>query len=126
MYDPLLRRVSGKRVPLALAVVRGCKRSLGDALGEASHIGTRILLEEYPLPPFILQNLEKTRFILRLSARSLSLKNLYAKSREHGSYELGTDRLHPILRFGSRSLHLDCQKSYITFEIIYYLLSYLM
>ena len=39
-----------------------------------------------PPPPFILQNLEKTRVILPLCARSLSLKELRAKSREHWSY----------------------------------------
>ena len=38
-----------------------------------------------PLPPLFLQNLEKKRFIRRLSARSLSLRDLHAKSREHGS-----------------------------------------
>jgi len=33
-----------------------------------------------------MQNLENKRFILPLCARSLSLKDLHAKSREHGSY----------------------------------------
>src|SRR5208282_1800446 len=39
-----------------------------------------------PLPPLRLQNLENKRFILPLPARSLSLKDLYAKSREHWGY----------------------------------------
>ena len=39
-----------------------------------------------PLPPLILQNLENKRFISPLGAKSLSLQDLYAKSREHGSY----------------------------------------
>ena len=39
-----------------------------------------------PLPPYFLQDLEKTTVILRLPARSLSLKELRAKSREHWSY----------------------------------------
>ena len=54
----------------------------------------------YPLPPFIFQNLENTGFILRLYARSLSLKKLHAKSREHESYsEL---RWRSMARFGTR------------------------
>jgi hypothetical protein len=40
----------------------------------------------YPPPPLVVQNLENKRFILSLCARSLSLKELHAKSREHGSY----------------------------------------
>src|SRR5208282_3121850 len=48
--------------------------------------GVYCLLFGTPLPPVILQNPEKTRFILRLCARSLSLKELHAKSRQHGSY----------------------------------------
>jgi len=43
-----------------------------------------------PLPPVAAQNLENKRFILRLCARSLSLKELHAKSREHGSYGRGS------------------------------------
>jgi len=39
-----------------------------------------------PPPPFEMQNPENKRFILPLCARSLSSKDLYAKSREHGSY----------------------------------------
>jgi hypothetical protein len=36
--------------------------------------------------PLCLQNPENKRFILPLRARSLSFKDLHAKSREHGSY----------------------------------------
>jgi hypothetical protein len=42
----------------------------------------------YPPLPFEMQNLENKRFILPLCARSLSLQELHAKSREHGSYGL--------------------------------------
>ena len=38
----------------------------------------------YPLPLW-LQNLERKRLKFRLCARSLSFKDLHAKSREHGS-----------------------------------------
>ena len=41
---------------------------------------------QYPPSPLLLQNLENKQVILRLRARSLSLKDLHAKSREHGSY----------------------------------------
>ncbi len=49
-----------------------------------------------PPPPLILQNLENTGFILRLCARSLSLQELQAKSREHRSYGLGGGRAVPF------------------------------
>ena len=54
-----------------------------------------------PPPLVILQNLEKTRFILRLSARSLSLKELREKFREHGSYGRQAAVLAPVLELGS-------------------------
>ena len=71
----------------------------------ASQTGKLLSSTGTPPPPFISQNLEKTRFILRLSARSLSLKELHAESREHWSYG-GARR--PILKSrdafaGSRS-----------------------
>ena len=49
-------------------------------------VGSLLFSTGTPLPPFVLQNLEKTRVILPLCARSLSLKELHAKSREHWSY----------------------------------------
>ena len=56
-------------------------------------VATRSILElsllfgtGYPPSPSALQNLENKRFKILLCARSLSLKELYAKSREHRSY----------------------------------------
>src|SRR5208282_4583713 len=48
--------------------------------------GVYCLVPGTPPPLFGVQNLENKRLILRLCARSLSLKKLHAKSREHGSY----------------------------------------
>ena len=52
-----------------------------------------------------MQNLENKRFILPLCARSLSLKDLHAKSREHGSYGGAARTLCPVLEPG-RVQHL--------------------
>jgi hypothetical protein len=55
--------------------------------GLFSQIGTRFTVwYRVPPPPYAMQNLENKRYILRLCARSLSLQELHAKSREHGSY----------------------------------------
>jgi hypothetical protein len=52
-----------------------------------------------------MQNLENKRFILPLCARSLSFKDLHAKSREHASY--GGRRTDLMSRFGTgRAQHL--------------------
>jgi hypothetical protein len=42
-------------------------------------------------PPCAVQNLENKRSKFRLCARSLSLQELHAKSREHGSYGWGVE-----------------------------------
>jgi hypothetical protein len=51
----------------------------------------------YPPPPASLQNLENKSVNLRLCARSLSFKDLHAKSRKHGSYAWASDLTVPIL-----------------------------
>ena len=50
-----------------------------------------------PPPPLILQNLGNKGVILPLCARSLSLKELHAKSREHGGCADAKGVLRPIL-----------------------------
>ena len=59
-----------------------------------SHLGTRFTFlypfSGYPPPPLRAQNLKNKRFILSLCARSLSLQELHAKSREHRSYGRST------------------------------------
>jgi hypothetical protein len=56
-----------------------------------SHIGPEVLEFSLGTPPPLscLQNPENKGSILRLCARSLSLQELYAKSREHGGYAWG-------------------------------------
>src|SRR5208282_348503 len=76
-----LRRARGRR--LSRRVARPGRGSVNSPPVED---GLLVIAYWYPPPPFILQNLEKTRFILRLPARSLSLKELHVKSREHWSY----------------------------------------
>jgi hypothetical protein len=63
--------------------------------------GVYCLVPAPPLPPFCLQNLENKRVKFRLWARSLSLEELHAKSREHGSYG-GCEAVGPV-RFGTAS-----------------------
>lgn len=53
----------------------------------ASRIGTEFYCLVVGTPPVRVQNLENKHLILRLGARSLSLKGLPAKSREHRTYE---------------------------------------
>ena len=60
----------------------------------------RSLLFGTPLPPLFAQNLENKRFILAPRARSLSLKELHAKSREHWSYGPGASGSRPSLEVG--------------------------
>jgi hypothetical protein len=89
--------------------------------------GVYFLVLGYPLPPYSVQNLENKGSNLRLGARSLSLQELHAKSREHGSYG-GRDGLasHFGIHFElGRARHLergleatpapgsDCQRSTI-------------
>ncbi len=58
-----------------------------DAHRFLSHNGTVYCLTlGTPSPRLDSQNIENKQFNLRLCARSLSLQELHAKSREHGSY----------------------------------------
>jgi len=61
-----------------------------------------VYLLDNPLPPFVLQNLGNKGVILPLCARSSSLKELHAKSREHWSYGRGA-----ISRFGKARAFLE-------------------
>jgi hypothetical protein len=79
--------------------------------------------------PLCLQNLENNGFVLRLCARSLSLQDLQAKSREHGSYGEAPRILGPVLELGGRHLERaretmlspgsDCQRSKLILQITY-------
>jgi hypothetical protein len=59
---------------------------------------------QVPPSPDWAQNIENTRFILRLCARPLSLQELHAKSREHGGYADSVEASSPTLelRFVAR------------------------
>jgi hypothetical protein len=87
--------------------------------------GVYCLVLGTPPSPCCVQNIENMRVILRLCARSLSLKELRAKSRQHGSYSVrrpGTES-----RFGTWrcTCGSDCQRTYYpTDNVAGYRLSY--
>ena len=62
-----------------------------------SHNGKEYCLAWVPPSPFCAQNPENKDFNFRPYARSLSLQELYAKSRDHGSYGREATSLRPVL-----------------------------
>jgi hypothetical protein len=92
-----------------------------------SHNGKEYCLVWVPPSPCRAQNLENRDLSFRLPARSLSLQELCAKSRDHGSYGREADPFafhfgNIIAGFGSQRLGReisDCQRSTIIFTIIH-------
>ena len=87
----------------------------------------------YPPSPLGLQNLENKRLKFSLCARSLSLQDLHAKSREHGSYDaciastrsisgIHRDRCAPNLPMA----FMNCQRAKVIQQIILLRVGYLV
>jgi hypothetical protein len=109
-------------------------------MGCGDFVGTWFPFREFnvyywgiPPPPLVFQNLENKRFILSLCARSLSLKELRAKSREHGSYGCQSGCPGSLLELGWRrgdgmevALGSDCQGTAVILQIMYLTTGYLI